>query len=104
MAELEAAQRHLTEALRRLESALARRLSATGPAGAVDPGGVEVQNLLAERNALADDVDALRRECERLYGAIDLAERERETARTAAHAVAQRLDGSIAELDRLLEG
>lgn len=102
MAELEAAQRHLTEALRRLESALARRLSAGGPVPMVKNG--EVRDLVNERNALADHADSLRQECERLHDALKVAEQEREVARSAADSVARRLDGSIAELDRLLEG
>ena len=93
MGELEAAQRHLTEALRRLESALARRLSRGGGTGngSAGPG-------------LAADVEALREECQRLNAALDEAMRERDMVREAAGAVVQRLDGSIDELDRLLEG
>lgn len=97
MADLEAAQRHLTESLRRLEAALARRLAQAprSPANGGDAG---------RASALAEDVDALRHECERLSAALEIAEQERQAARAAADAVARRLDGSIAELDRLLEG
>lgn len=92
MGELEAAQRHLTESLRRLESALARRLSRTaGTNGGSDP-------------RLAGDVQALREECQRLNAALDEALRERDVVRATADSLVRRLDGSIDELDRLLEG
>ncbi|MDX1541663.1 MAG: DUF4164 family protein [Geminicoccaceae bacterium] len=93
MGELEAAQRHLTEALRRLEGALARRLSRGGGTNGqhADPG-------------IGGDVEALRDECQRLNAALDEALRERDVVRAAAGSVVQRLDGSIDELDRLLEG
>jgi chorismate mutase len=99
MGELEAAQRHLTEALRRLESALARRLSAGDGAGNGHSGSSEI---LSERNALAADVGELRHECERLQSALDEAMRDRDEVRHAADSVARRLDGSIEELDRML--
>lgn len=90
MGELEAAQRHLTEAVRRLESALTRRLSRNpGPTNGPASG--------------APDVDALRDECQRLNAALDHAMRERDEVREAADSVVRRLDGSIDELDRLLE-
>ena len=92
MGELEAAQRHLTEALRRLENALALRLGRGSAAinGVADPG-------------ITSDVDALRDECRRLNAALDQAMRERDAVRETADAVVRRLDGSIDELDRLLE-
>lgn len=106
MGELEAAQRHLTEALRRLESALARRLSAGGGGAgnghAAAVGSPELSEIIAERNGLIDDVGELRHECERLQGALDEAVRDREQVRDAADGVARRLDTSIEELDRLL--
>jgi hypothetical protein len=72
MAELEAAERHLSAALERLQAALKRRRT---PAS----GGV---------SDLPDDVIALQEECE--------------TLREVASHVSQRLDRSINELDRLL--
>jgi len=74
MAELEAAERHLSAALERLQAALNRRRSGAAPAsGAAD---------------LPDDVIALQEECQ--------------TLREVAGHVSQRLDRSINELDRLL--
>lgn len=97
MGDMEAAQRHLTEALRRLEGALARRLSRAAPSGnGSDHTG-------AAPPGFADDVAALREECQRLNSALDVAMRERDAVREAAGSVARRLDGSIEELDRLLE-
>lgn len=100
MGELEAAQRHLTESLRRLESALARRLSRGDRPVNGHPGP---EGGAAERASLAADVDALRDECERLNVALDDAMRERDAVREVADTVVRRLDGSIEELDRLLE-
>lgn len=91
MGDLEAAQRHLTEALGRLEGALTRRLSRpTFSEGDADP-------------LVSGDMEAMRDECRRLNAALDEARRERDAVREAADAVVRRLDGSIDELDRLLE-
>ena len=90
MSELEAAQRHLNHALRRLEAALARRLSQPGAAA-------------GESGQLARDVEMLRNECARLSAALGEAERENRELREISTHVAQRLDQSISELDRLLE-
>jgi hypothetical protein len=73
MAELEAAERHLSAALERLQAALNRRRSGGAPASSAD---------------LPDDVIALQEECQ--------------TLREVAGHVSQRLDRSIHELDRLL--
>ena len=73
MAELEAAERHLSAALERLQAALNRRRSGAVRATASD---------------LPDDVIALQEECQ--------------TLREVAGHVSQRLDRSIHELDRLL--
>ena len=75
MAELEAAERHLSAALERLQAALNRRGSGRGSAA----GGV---------SDMPDDVIALQEECQ--------------TLREVAGHVSQRLDRSISELDRLL--
>jgi len=74
MAELEAAERHLSAALERLQAALNRRRSGAAPASSVSD--------------LPDDVIALQEECQ--------------TLREVAGHVSQRLDRSINELDRLL--
>ena len=98
MADLDTAQRHLADALTRLEVALNRRLAARA-----DPGAA-IAPLRAERDALATDVAALRSECERLSTALRDAEHENRTIREATESVARRLDGSIDQLDHLLEG
>jgi hypothetical protein len=74
MADLQAAERHLSAALERLQAALNRRTSG----GAAAPVGSD----------LPDDVIALQEECQ--------------TLREVAGHVSQRLDRSIDELDRLL--
>lgn len=99
MAELETAQRHLSDALKRLETALARRLSAA-PLGDEDR---PFQAAGLERDALARDVAALRSECDRLNQALREAEEENRAIRETTDAVARRLDGSIHEIDKLLE-
>jgi hypothetical protein len=75
MAELEAAERHLSAALERLQAALSRRGS----------GGLPAAGVASD---LPDDVVALQEECQ--------------TLREVAGHVSQRLDRSIHELDRLL--
>jgi hypothetical protein len=75
MAELEAAERHLSAALERLQAALNRRMAGGGLAPQVG-------------SDLPDDVVALQEECQ--------------TLREVASHVSQRLDRSIHELDRLL--
>jgi outer membrane murein-binding lipoprotein Lpp len=100
MAGLETAQRHVTEALQRLEAALVRRL--TSAPGDGSHGNVEALN--AERDTLARDVAALRGECDRLAAAVREAEEQNESMRNLTQSVARRLDGPIAEIDRMLEG
>lgn len=75
MADLEAAERHLSAALERLQAALNRRLS----------GGAAASGASAD---LPEDVVALQEECQ--------------TLREVAGHVSQRLDHSIDQLDRLL--
>jgi hypothetical protein len=75
MAELEAAERHLSAALERLQAALNRRMA----------GGELAPHVASD---LPDDVVALQEECQ--------------TLREVASHVSQRLDRSIHELDRLL--
>jgi SMC interacting uncharacterized protein involved in chromosome segregation len=100
MSELETAQEHLVDALRRLESAVMRRLMRSE--------GPEVQQafeqMVAEREGLARDVSALRSECDRLSAALSEMQRNHSSLRDVTSHVAQRIDGSIAEIDRLLEG
>lgn len=100
MSELDAAQRRLNEALRKLEAALSRRLS-TAPGADVER---ELRSVAAERDALARDVGVLRNECDRLSNALREAEEEKRSLQEVTDAVARRLDGSIGELDRMLEG
>jgi hypothetical protein len=96
MSQLETAQRHLSRALRRLEAALERKLSQPGN-GAAAPGANH-----AEHATLARDVAMLRDQCDRLSVALNEAQHDNRTLREVNDDVAQRLDGSIAELDRLL--
>jgi len=49
-------------------------------------------------------VTVLRNECDRLSNALREAEGERRSLQEVTDTVARRLDGSIGELDRLLEG
>jgi chromosome segregation ATPase len=95
MAELEAAQRHLSNALQRLQTALERR-----PSGTM---GVHAQ-AGERRDDLARHVGVLRSECDRLSAALSEAQRDNENLRRVSSQVAKRLDSSIAEIDRLLEG
>jgi chromosome segregation ATPase len=103
MSQLEAAQRHLTQALERLEDALALRL-AQPPAGTPADYQRAFAEITAERNDLARDVRALRNECDRLSEALSEMQRDNDDLRAATGQVARRIDGSIAEIDRLLEG
>jgi cell division protein FtsB len=101
MSEIETAQQHLFEALRRLESALTRRLMRP-PSG----DGAEYQKafeqIVAERDDLARDVSVLRSECDRLSAALSEIQRDHHNLREVTGHVATRIDGSIAEIDRLL--
>ena len=103
MSQLEAAQQHLAEALRRLENALMRRLT-EGGAGAPADYERRLAALTAERNDLARDVGMLRGECDRLSAALSDVQRDHRNLRDVTGHVARRIDGSIAEIDRLLEG
>lgn len=93
MSQLETAQRHLSRALRRLETALERKLSQSGN-GAAAPS--------AEHTTLARDVALLRDQCDRLSVALNEAQHDNRSLRQVNDDVARRLDSSIAELDRLL--
>jgi len=99
MAELHTAQRHLSDALKRLEAALTRRLSAA-PVSEYERA---LDAVTAERDALARDVAVLRSECDRLSAALREAEEENQAIRETTDAVVRRLDGSIDEIDKLLE-
>ena len=96
---MEAAQQHLNQALRRLEAALAQRVARIGG----DPDG-RLAHVTAERDEMARDVAMLRTECDRLTAALGGAERTNQELHRVTGQVAQRLDGSIIELDRLLGG
>ena len=96
MSQLETAQQRLTEALRRLESALTQRMMQSAAAA---PGDYErrLTAITAERSML-------RAECDRLTAALNEVQREHRNLRVVTGHVARRIDGSIAEIDRLLEG
>lgn len=97
MAELETAQRRLSQALQRLQGAIERRAAV-----AVPPD----DDLLAgaDRDDLVRHVGLLRGECDRLSAALSEAQRDNENLRRVSVQVTRRLDGSIAEIDRMLEG
>jgi predicted nucleic acid-binding Zn-ribbon protein len=103
MAQLETAQQRLAEALQRLEAALARRMVQPSSAAATDYE-LALAAMTAERNDLARDVSILRSECDRLSAALSEIQRDHRSLRDVTSHVAQRIDGSIAEIDRLLEG
>lgn len=103
MSQLEAAQQHLVEALRRLENALARRLMQP-TAGTPAEYDRALAALAAERDQLARDVGMLRGECDRLSATLSEIQRDHGNLRDVTGHVARRIDGSIAEIDRLLEG
>jgi chromosome segregation ATPase len=91
MSSLDAAERRLGRALDRLEAAIVR--------GARLEAGDEA---LAD-GALTREVEALRAECARLNHALEEARREHQQLRRVADQVAERLDGTIGEIDELLE-
>jgi Domain of unknown function (DUF4164) len=97
MSQLETAQRHLNRALRRLESALERRLTRGGNGEAAPR---------AEGGGTHEDVNRnlamLRDQCDRLSVALNEAQHDNRTLREVNGQVTRRLDSSIAELDRLL--
>jgi chromosome segregation ATPase len=96
MSQLKTAQQRLTEALRRLESALTQQMmkSASGAPG-------DYERRLA---AIAAERNMLRAECDRLSAALSEVQQEHRNLREVTGHVAGRIDGSIAEIDRLLEG
>jgi chromosome segregation ATPase len=103
MSQLEAAQEHLAQALERLEDALAVRLAQPPPGTDADYQRAFAE-ITAERNDLARNVRALRSECDRLSASLSAMQRNNDELRAATGQAAQRIDGSIAEIDRLLEG
>ena len=101
MSQFETAQRHLTQALKRLEAALEDRI--TEPhGGSVGGGPGALGQIRAERDELARNLGVLREQCDRLSVALSEAQHDNRTLRELSGHVAQRLDGSIVELDRLL--
>jgi chromosome segregation ATPase len=96
MSQLETAQKRLAEALRRLEAALTQRLT-QGGSGAPADYERRLAAITAERNML-------REECDRLSTALDDMQRQHRNLRDVTGHVARRIDGSIDEIDRLLEG
>jgi hypothetical protein len=100
MSEFEKARQHLAEALKRLETAVARRLMRPPAAGSGGQRGLE--QLAAERDGLTRDVGMLRGECDRLSAALSEMQRDNRNLREVSGHVAQQIDGSIAQIDRLL--
>lgn len=82
-----------------MEGALSRRLS-TAPGADLER---ELHTVVAERDALARDVAVLRSECDRLSAALREVQEDKRSLQEVTDAVARRLDGSIDELDRMLE-
>jgi len=103
MSQFETAQRHLTRALTRLEAALERRVSEPSDGsveGSADSG--TLARIRAERDELARNLAVLRAQCDQLSAALSEAQHDNRSLREVSGHVAQRLDGSIVELDRLL--
>ncbi len=97
MSALEIAEQHLNEALARLEQVMARRLAAADP----DQAAV-IDRLSGERDTLLRDVENLRAECERLGEALKTTQSEHDDIKATTEKVANRLDSSIEELDRMI--
>ena len=76
---------------------MARRLAAADP----DQAAV-IDRLSGERDALLHDVGSLRAECERLGEALKNTKNEHDDIKTTTEHVADRLDSSIEELDRMI--
>jgi hypothetical protein len=102
MSELETAHQHLARALKRLETAVARRLMR--PPSAAGTNYRQGLERPIEGDDLARDLDLLRSECDELSTALSDIQRDHRNLREVTSQVAQRIDGSIAEIDRLLEG
>jgi chromosome segregation ATPase len=106
MSSLDAAQRRLEDALKRVEAAVVRRPRAVAVAdGSFDGSDLEqaLAQVGAERDALSEDVSRLRDECGRLNEALDAAHRDNTALRRVNEEVARRLDGTIDELQQLLD-
>jgi hypothetical protein len=85
MTSLESAERRLEAALVRIEAALARPRAPLGDGEA------------------GHEIGALREECARLNSELERAWREQASYKEMAEKVAERLNGTISELDALLE-
>jgi hypothetical protein len=103
MSQLEAAQRHLTRALKRLEAALEHRLTRSG-AGPAASDLKAVADVTAERDELVRNLAVLHEQCDRLSVALNEAQHDNRTLREINGQIGRRLEGSIGELDRLLGG
>ena len=88
MSALDAAQRRLDVALGRLETAAAARSAGQTEGAPVD---------------LVRQLDALKSECGELRRALEASRRDNDELRRLADDVAGRLDGTIADLNSLLE-
>ncbi len=107
MSSLDAAQRRLEDALKRVEAVTGQRRvqEGVGGAGPFDASTLEraLAKVGAERDALSENVGRLREECGRLNEALEAAHRDNETLRRVNEEVARRLDGTIDELQLLLD-
>ncbi len=103
MSSLDAAQRRLDDALKRVEAALGQRAQGAGPSDGSPAAARTLATVGAERDALSDHVSQLREECERLNEALAAAQRNNTALRQVNEEVARRLDGTIDELQQLLE-
>jgi hypothetical protein len=101
MSQLEAAQRHLTHALRRLEAALEHRFTRS-VAGSVTSDPRALAEVTAERDELVRNLAMLHEQCDRLSVALNEAQHDNRSLREMNGRIGRRLEGSIAELDRLL--
>ncbi len=80
-----------------------QRLTQGGPGAPADYER-RLAAVTAERNDLAGQVTMLRGECDRLSAALSEMQQDHRNLRDVTGHVARRIDGSIAEIDRLLEG
>jgi predicted nucleic acid-binding Zn-ribbon protein len=106
MSSLDAAQRRLEDALKRVEAAMGRRPKPVAVAGGQFDGSAlehALAQMGAERDALSENVNQLRDECGRLNEALDAAHRDNVALRRVNEEVARRLDGTIDELQQLLD-
>lgn len=98
MSELKQAQERLEAALERLERA-ARDQAARDQS---DEGRAQARAAMAADGALRRELEELRQRCRHLEDELAAASNKREVVREALDDAADRLDGSISEIDTLL--